>query len=233
MTPAPGTNQRPQEGATFGAPTPPSGALGEKCFLCPFVSSWGAPNPRSSHCSGGYPERPALSPHRDPSPEARALDSIWARQEAGEGSGAPKVRRLGRGVGRRGLTAPGPPPQPPVALDLALRAPPPNTSPHPRPASPLHALNPLPGPKSSSPAAQPRALIIVPPTGPPPDKISTRCGADRTPIIASHTSPQLRYHWTPPLWSLIQPLQSVATGPHYNASHSDPLLNPAPPQLRC
>lgn len=39
---------------------------------------------------------------------------------------------------------------------------------------------------------------------PPPDKISTRCGTDRTPIIAPHPSPQLRCHWTPPLWGLIQ-----------------------------
>lgn len=116
-------------------PSPPTlpGALGEERFLCPFVSSWGPPKPRSPHCSGGGwgdPDRAALSPHRGPSPAAGALDSSWARQEAGEGSGAPKVRCLDRGVGRRGLAALGPPPLPWVALGLALRAPPPNTSLH-------------------------------------------------------------------------------------------------------
>ena len=91
----------------------------------------GAPKhgPPLQRRGGDDPDPFTLSPpHHGPSPAAPALGCFWAGREAGEGSGAPKVPRMDRGVGRRGLASPGPPHRP---LDLALRAPPPNASPIP------------------------------------------------------------------------------------------------------
>lgn len=93
---------------------------------------------------------------------------------------------------------------------LSPQGPAPQHQPPSRAAGPQPAVSLPPGPKSSSPAAQPRAPIIV--FTAPRDKIPTRRGADRTPIIAPHTgpqatiqpSPQLRCRWTPSFPSLIQ-----------------------------
>lgn len=124
-------NQRPQEGATFGAPTPPSALREKDAFFVPLSALGGAPKhgPPLQRRGGDDPDPFTLSPpHHGPSPAAPALGCFWAGREAGEGSGAPKVPRMDRGVGRRGLASPGPPHRP---LDLALRAPPPNASPIP------------------------------------------------------------------------------------------------------
>lgn len=63
-TPSLETNQRPQEGATFGAPHPSQRTARERRFLCPFVSSWGAPKhgPPLQRRGGGNPDPLTFSP---------------------------------------------------------------------------------------------------------------------------------------------------------------------------
>lgn len=93
VTPALGTNQRLQKGATLSAPHPAWHPLREtlSLSLCQFSGGPGAsPGSPLQRVVSGL----ALSRRRGPSLVARALDSIWARQEAGEGSGASKVRWL-------------------------------------------------------------------------------------------------------------------------------------------
>lgn len=240
MTPSPETNQRLQEGGPQSAPPPrPAARLERNAFFVP-LSALGAPRTPGAPTAAVGIRNGRLSPLiAAPPPQP----GPWTRFGPGrrlEKARGPKVRRLDRGVGRRGLTARRPPPQPPVALDLALRAPPPNTSPHPLPASPLHTLNPPPGPKSSSPAAQPRAPIIVPPTAPPPDKNLHPLRYRQNPHYSSTSKPPAAVPLDTPIMgphsapqAQIQPLQSVATGPHYNAPHSDPSKIQPPPQLRC
>lgn len=109
VTPASGTNQRPQEGGHTWRPQPRPAHYERDISFVP-LSVFGGPRVLGSPLQRGDRTRPTLpTPPRDPFCATRALDPFWARHEAGEGSGAPKVRRLDLGVGRRGLTAPGPP----------------------------------------------------------------------------------------------------------------------------
>lgn len=216
------TNHRPQEGATFGAPHPSQRTPRERRFLCPFVSSWGAPKPGPplQQRGGGDPDPLTLSPRSTPPappPAAPALDRFWARREAREGSGAPKVPRMDRGVGRRGLASPGPPHRP---LDLALRAPPPNSIPHPRPAGPLPALNTptwAPIQLSSGAAASPRYCAFY---GAPH-------GQNLHPLWYRQ-NPHYSSTYRPPVNNPGPPSCGAIRHPHYGVSFSDPGPNPDP-----
>ncbi|XP_047599704.1 proline-rich protein 36-like [Lutra lutra] len=117
----------------------------------------GGSEPPGPHCNGGIRSDWLSPPTAAPPPRPQALDSFWAGRATGEGSGAPKVRRLDRGHHS-------PPP--------ASRT--------------LRALNPPPGPKSSSPAAQPRAPLFAPPNPAP----SPAASLTDPPATALHKPPR-------------------------------------------
>lgn len=93
VTPALGTNQCLQKRATLGAPHPAWHPLRETLSLSLCQLLGGLPYPSGSPLLRAVSGL-ALSHHCGPSLVAGALDSIWARQKAGEGSGASKVRWL-------------------------------------------------------------------------------------------------------------------------------------------
>lgn len=88
MTPAPGTNQRPQEGATLGAPHL-SRRAPRKTLSLSLCQLLGGPEPPGPHCNGGIRSGWLSPPTAAPPPRPQALDSFWAGRAAGEGSGAP------------------------------------------------------------------------------------------------------------------------------------------------
>lgn len=90
--PRPGDQSAPAGGGPHSAPPTPPGAHGERRFLCPFVSSWGAPNPRAPPAEAD-PAWPALPPPPAPrcrSPGARALDSFRAGVSLERAPGRPR-----------------------------------------------------------------------------------------------------------------------------------------------
>lgn len=176
MTPAPGTNQRPQEGGHTGRP-PPLPARSEKdAFFVP-LSALGGPRTPRPPLQRGDPERLALSPHCGPSPAApgpglflgRACGRRGLRGALGAAAG-PRSGVEGPHRARTTAPVPGPP-------RLSSRGSAPQHHSPPPASRPLRALNPPPGPKSSSPAAQPRAPLLCLPRPPrtksPPAAVPT------------------------------------------------------------
>jgi hypothetical protein len=180
----------PAGGGPHSAPPTQPGALGERHFLCPFVSSWGGPRIPRPPLQRGAPDWPALVPRRRPSPRPGRARSSLGRAELA-GTGAPKVRRPERGTGG-GARRAGAPRQP--------RCPPLGLGPRPPPCHPRAPNRTPTWARIQLPAAQPRAPLLCL-LRPPQDKIHTRCGAHRTPIYScpcrppgDDQGPQLRCH---------------------------------------
>lgn len=230
VTPAPGTNQRPREGATLGAPHPSRRAWRET-FSLSFCQLLGGPEPPGPHCGGGHPNRPALPSNTTATPASRpgagtrpVLGWTGGRRGLGRPRCGGRTRSGAREVGRRGLPVSGPPHQPRVASTWLSGPRPPTPPPTPDQQAPCLPRTPHLGP-NPAPQRRSREPHYCVSSGAPQDKISTRCGADRTPNLAAHTGPQSTIQAPPPRCSAIR-------HPHNGASGSAPGQNPAPPK-RC
>ncbi|XP_058393581.1 basic proline-rich protein-like [Diceros bicornis minor] len=247
VTPAPGTNQRPQEGGHTLRPPPRPARTERAAFFVP-LSALGGPRTPGPPLQRGDPARPAVSLPLRPLPSRSGPGLVLGRARGWRGLGAPQARRPERGAGRRGLNAPGPPRQPRVAPVLAMRAPPPNTPPSRPPACPeppTWAQIQLPSGAAASPHYC--ASYGHPPPPPPAQNLHPlRCRQE--PPSQLHIQaprqqsgpPQLRCQETPQdgassgaqgpnpapekrcSWSPITPLQTA----------TPPQIQP-PPQMRC
>ncbi|XP_062966039.1 basic proline-rich protein-like [Cynocephalus volans] len=221
------TTSAPAGGGPHSAPPPRPARLERDVFFVSLSALGGPRTPRPPLQRGGSGPAGLLSPPPRPSPPHRAPDSFCSGPGRRlERTGVPEVRRLDRGVGRRGLPVPGPPHQSRVALDFSSQGP----APQHHPLPPAHGPPACPIPPTWAPIQLPSGAAASPRScgsyGSPPDKISTRCGADRTPIIASHSQQ------SGPLPPAAVPLDTPIMEPHRRPRPKSSPFRAMPPDPR-